>query len=81
MIAAGLWSWSGRKLTWNWDDWNTLIGHHSRRAAVLHIKMSRLETPPDTDTEKRSVCERQSVHKQLVKRTIQHHKDHRINTP
>lgn len=49
---------SRRKLTWDGDDWNTLIGHHTWRAAVLHIEMSSLETPPNTHREGESVRKR-----------------------
>lgn len=34
------------RLTWDGDDGNALIGHHPGRAAVLHVEMGRLETPP-----------------------------------
>lgn len=34
------------RLTWYRDDWYILIGHHSRRAALLHIEVSCLEKSP-----------------------------------
>ena len=34
-------------LTWDGDDRDALVGNHPWGAAVLHIEMSRLETPPD----------------------------------
>ena len=50
-------------LTWNGDDWDILIGHHPRRAALLHIEISCLEkSPTGIQRDKNSDCSTVNPH-------------------